>query len=90
MKGIYQVSQVFDTMYDFSYVSPLTTNINNTYDGSHFYPKINDKIAEVIEGEKSNFGIRVDKLSLDDYQKFHKKKLKLFLKKQGQVKLWKG
>ncbi len=90
LKGIYQVSQVFDTMYDFSYVSPLTTNINNTYDGSHFYPKINDKIAEVIEGEKSNFGIRVDKLSLDDYQKLHKKKLKLFLKKQGQEKLWKG
>ncbi|MDJ0675692.1 MAG: hypothetical protein QNJ36_09990 [Calothrix sp. MO_167.B42] len=90
LEGIYQVSQLFDTMYDFSYVSPVTTNIDNTYDGSHFYPKINDKIAEIIEGNKSSFGIRVDKLSLDYYQKFHQKKLKLFLENQGQEKLWKG
>jgi len=90
LKGIHQVSQFFDKMHDFSYVSSVTTNIDNTYDGSHFYPKVNDKIAEILEGKQSTFGIRVDNMNLNNYQEFHQKRLKEFLDEQGKEELWRG
>lgn len=90
LQGIHQVSRLFDKMYDFSYVSPVTTNIDNTYDGSHFYPQVNDNIAEILEGKQSDFGIRVDRMNLNEYQQFHKKQLKEFLDKQGKEELWRG
>jgi hypothetical protein len=90
LQGIHQVSRFFDKMYDFSYPSPITTNLKNTYDGSHFYPQVNDKIAEILEGKQSNYGIRVDKMNLDRYQEFYRKRLKEFLDKQGREELWRG
>lgn len=90
LEGIHRVAKVFDKMHDFSYPSSITTKIQNTYDGSHFYPNVNDKIAEILEGKQSNFGIRVDKLNLDDYQEFHKQRLNKFLNKQEKEELWRG
>ncbi len=88
LKGIHRVSQFFDAMYDFSYPSAVTANVANTYDGSHFYPQVNNTIAKVIEGRESNFGIRVDRMSVGEYQKFYRKRLKIFLKKLGKEKLF--
>ncbi|WGV27399.1 hypothetical protein [Halotia branconii] len=88
LAGIYQVAKSFDVTYDFSYPSKLTTRTDNTYDGSHYYPNVNDQIAKVLEGEQTNLGIRVNQYSLNEYQQFHRTKLKEFLQKQGEESRW--
>ncbi len=88
LEGIYQVAKSYDIAYDFSYPSNLTTRTDNTYDGSHYYPNVHDQIAKVLEGEKTNLGIRVNQYSLNQYQQFHKSKLKEFLQKQGEGSRW--
>lgn len=90
LQGIHQASHFFDAMYDFSYSSSVTNNTENTYNGSHFYPEVNDRIAAILEGKQSDFGIRVDQMNLDEYQDFHGKRLKEFLEKQGKEELWRG
>jgi hypothetical protein len=42
------VSRLFDEFYDFSVPSGVTRDPANTYDGSHYYPAINARIAEVL------------------------------------------
>ncbi|MDB9342145.1 hypothetical protein PN456_17980 [Nodularia spumigena CS-586/05] len=88
LKGIYEASKNFDTTYDFSHTSELTTNPTNTYDGNHYYPSIHDQIAKVLEGEQSDDGIIVNHLTLEQYQQIHKIKLKEFLRREGQDHLW--
>ncbi|MBH8554608.1 hypothetical protein I8751_20030 [Nostocaceae cyanobacterium CENA357] len=88
LEGIYQVAKNFDTTYDFSYPSKLTTRTDNTYDGSHYYPDVHDQIAKVLEGKRTNLGIRANQYSLNEYQQFHKNKLKEFLQKQGEGSRW--
>jgi hypothetical protein len=39
---------VFDEFYDFSVPSSITSDPANTYDGSHYYPAINARVAEVL------------------------------------------
>ena len=90
LEAIHQVSQFFDTTYDFSYPSSVTMKTENTYDGSHFYLEVNDQIAEILEGKQSDFGIRVDRMNLDEYQEFYRKQLKEFLQQQGYEELLRG
>ncbi|MGD1871924.1 MAG: hypothetical protein ACFB02_02620 [Mastigocoleus sp.] len=90
LQRVYQVSKFFDVMYDFAYASPMTSKIENTYDGSHFYPKVNKQIAQVLEGEDKSAGILINKYSLKDYQNFHRTQLKKFLEEQGKIQLWKN
>lgn len=86
-QGIYNVSKNFNVTYDFSQPSEITTNPKHTYDGSHYYPYIHDQIAKVLEGEVSDKGIIVNKLTLEQYQQINNTKLKEFLQKQGKKEL---
>lgn len=88
LKGIYESSKRFDATYDFSHPSEITTRTDNTYDGSHYYPDVYDKIARILEGERSSFGVRIHQYNLEEYQQFHRTKLKEFLQKKGEGKRW--
>ncbi len=81
--AIYEAGKNYDTTYDFSYPSALTTRTDNTYDGSHYYPDVHKRIAKVLEGERSDVGIRVNEYSLKEYQQFYRSKIEEFLQKQG-------
>ncbi|MBW4505857.1 MAG: hypothetical protein KME64_05010 [Scytonematopsis contorta HA4267-MV1] len=89
LEGFHKVAQLYDEMYDFSIPSPLTKNPDSTFDGSHFSPAANDKVAEVLQGKPSDISLKVHKYSLSEYQKLYKGKLKEFLKEQGELKRWK-
>uniref|UniRef100_UPI0030D7934F hypothetical protein n=2 Tax=Argonema antarcticum TaxID=2942763 RepID=UPI0030D7934F len=90
LQAFYEVSKILGVMYDFSVPSTVTSDSKNTYDGSHFYPEIQNKVTEVLEGKVSNFGVRIDKYNLVEYRQFYKMKLKEFLEKKGQGKRWQG
>ncbi|MDZ8185259.1 MAG: hypothetical protein RMX96_10450 [Nostoc sp. ChiSLP02] len=86
LQAIYEASKTYDLTYDFSYPSEITIRTDNTYDGSHYHPDVNNQIARVLEGEQAIFGIPIHQYRLNEYQQFHKNKLKEFLQKQGEVK----
>lgn len=88
LQAIYEASKSYDITYDLSYPSEITTVTYNTYDGSHYYPDVNNQIAQVLEGKLSNLGIRIHQYDLNEYQQFHKSKLKEYLYKEGEGKRW--
>lgn len=88
LEGIHASSQHFNETFDFAYPSRITKNTKYTYDGSHYYPYVHERIARVLEGENSQMGIRVNQMSLQEYQQLHKSKLKAFVKQQGKAHLW--
>lgn len=79
LAGIHQISQLFDTVYDFSVPSPTTTRTNNTYDGNHYYPEVYEKVAAVLNGQDSDFGIPVDQFDPAEYQSRYATRLQKFL-----------
>ncbi|HEY9737900.1 MAG TPA: hypothetical protein V6D06_16525 [Trichocoleus sp.] len=90
LEGFYQVSQIYDDMYDFSVPSDITLDPGNTYDGSHFTPQANAKVAAVLEGRDTGLALHVDELNLNTYKETFKSELKEFLEKEGQESLWRG
>ncbi len=92
LQGIYEAAKSFDITYDFSLPSEITTRTDNTYDGSHYYPRVHDEIATFLEGKNLDpaidSGIIVNQLSLDEYQQLHRNKLKEFLEREGEGHRW--
>lgn len=83
LQSVHQISKSYDVMYDFSAPSSVTADAENTYDGDHFYPEVQEKISKVLQGKPSNFGIRVDRFSLAEYENFYRKSVKAFLVTKG-------
>lgn len=90
LAGIQQISQQFDAVYDFAVPSALTVRKDNTYDGNHYYPKVYEEIAAVLEGRQSEVGIRVDDYALADYQQLYGIRLRRFLARIGAGERWRG
>ncbi|HEY9301248.1 MAG TPA: hypothetical protein VIQ31_33775, partial [Phormidium sp.] len=76
LEGFYQVSQIYDGMYDFSVPSAMTLDPSNTYDGSHFTPQANVQVAAVLEGRSDGLALQVDQFDLNTYKQTFKNKLK--------------
>ena len=83
--AFYQISQLYDDMYDFLLPSPVTKNPQNTYDGSHFSVKVNDRIAGILEGKTDTFGVRIDKYSYPEYRLLYTRKINEFLAENGEL-----
>lgn len=49
LSAFHQLSQRFDVMYDFSIPSEVTQNPDNTFDGSHYSVKVNNRIAKILQ-----------------------------------------
>ena len=89
LTAFHQLSQHYDEMYDFSIPSAVTKNPDNTFDGSHYSVITNNQIAKILQGEAdSNFGIRVDNYSFDDYRHTYRQSLRSFLAENQQLKRW--
>lgn len=90
LAGVYTVSNFFEQMYDFSVPSDLTTRLDNTYDGNHYFPRVFARIAKVLEQKQTGPGINLDQYSLASYQALYASRLREFLEQQGQIQLWQG
>lgn len=98
LAGIYQLSAIFDVVYDFAVPSALTTRTDNTYDGNHYYPEVFDRLALVLQQEfpasrsKANvtMGIVVSQYNLADYQQLYSARLRNFLVQIGEEEYWRG
>lgn len=87
--GFHQLAQSYDEMYDFSAPSQITTNPDNTFDGSHFSVTVNNKIADILQGKgNENFGIKVDRYNFGEYRSLYRQKLKNFLANNNELERW--
>lgn len=90
LEGIHQLTQTFDAVYDFAVPSELTTRTDNTYDGNHYYPAVFKRIAAVLEGRRSDLGIKVNDYPLPAYQQLYANQIKTFLVQQEELERWRG
>lgn len=90
LTGVHQLSGVFDAIYDFSIPSAITAKTDNTYDGNHYYPAVFQKVADVLEGRRSRFGINVNQYALSDYKALYGRGIKAFLARVDAEERWRG
>jgi hypothetical protein len=69
LRALHSTAEVFDSFYDFTSPSTITLNPDNTWDGSHYYPEINDKVAARLAGKvkTDEFGLDIKALSFAQY-----------------------
>lgn len=77
--AVYQLSQEFESVYDFSIPSDITANPANSYNTDHYYPKIQDQVAIAIQGDVLAFGIDVDNYSEEEYRSMYLTAIEGFL-----------
>ena len=70
----------FDLFFDFDVPSEVTENPQLTYDGSHYFPAINDRIANAISGGSPDFGLVVDWRAPDAYKREYRRRVADFLR----------
>jgi hypothetical protein len=63
-----QIASVYGTLYDLAIPSAITRSPDNTYDGSHFYPKVNAQLMRAMLAAVQSPGFRVDQGSLAAYR----------------------
>lgn len=84
LKGIYHLASQGYDVYDFSVPSFYTTSVLFTYDGSHYIPAVNDLIVDRLNGAPTEFGIRVNDMSFDEYIAHFQEALVLYQKQMPQ------
>ncbi len=83
--ALYQLTQLGYTLIDYSIISPLTLNPNNTYDGHHFFPWVSDLIVQDINDlfnhqlqVSDEFGLHVNPLTFEQYQQVYASRIAVF------------
>ena len=79
LHSVYTMSSFFHVLYDFSIPSEVTNNPENTYDGSHYFPYIQNAIVKAINDEPMAFGIQVKNYPREDYINAYKSESSKFL-----------
>lgn len=64
----YTASKLFDSYYDFTAPSTITTDPSLSFDGLH-YDAPNDLIADRISESENQFGIALHQMTYDDYRR---------------------
>lgn len=85
LNAFYQISQAYDVMYDFALPSEVTKNPDNTYDGSHFSVKVNNRVADTLQGKSTGFGFKINQYSFPEYRKMYKVKIEEFLAEHNEL-----
>lgn len=65
------ITDVFGEVYHFMYPNSVTNDLNNYFDGHHFYPHVGTMMAHVISGERradepEDFGVLIKKDALEE------------------------
>lgn len=78
LQSAFTISSFFDEMYDFSIPSDVTSNPENTFDGSHYFSFIQRKITQSLNGEGMAFGINVKAFSRESYIQIYRDHVQSF------------
>ncbi len=78
LHSVYRISSFFHKIYDFSIPSEITNNPENTWDGSHYLPVIQNEIVRRLNGEPLDFGVSVTTLSEETYIENFRTKVREF------------
>lgn len=82
-----QLSNEFDALYDFSAPSVVTQDPNNSYDSNHYYPAIQNQIADMIQGASLTFGMDVKGSTVERYRSDYLNAVETFLIDSGKPEL---
>lgn len=71
VRWLEDITEVFGEVHHFMYPNSVTNNIENYFDGHHFYPNVGSMIAHVINGERSDeepddFGVLIKQGELEE------------------------
>lgn len=92
LSNLSKISEIYDEVYDFAMPSEITQNPKHTYDGSHFYLPVQEKIAEILVNQPQQqdqlFGYRVRGRSPQEYQQEFHKNMKTFVLSEDREDLW--
>lgn len=71
VRWLEDITEVFGEVHHFMYPNSVTNNMDNYFDGHHFYPNVGAMIAHVINDERSveepdDFGVLLKKDELED------------------------
>lgn len=69
LRVVYGIAPLFDKLWDYSVPSKITRDPGNSYDGQHFYPEINDQIADALLGAEARFGLPLHELTWAEYRR---------------------
>jgi pimeloyl-ACP methyl ester carboxylesterase len=78
LDGLSRISDLVERMYDFAIPNPLTLDIHATYDGSHYYPWVNDQIGSALSGDPPPFGLEITEMSRNQISDLYDAKLSTF------------
>lgn len=78
LEALHKTSAKFDEMYDFSIPSAITSNPALTYDGSHYTPDVNGRIAAALQAREPSFGITISGRPLEEMARLYDDRLALY------------
>jgi hypothetical protein len=79
LEAIYSAAPLFESFYDFTMPSSITKNPDTTNDGMHYSREVNDAIAAKINGERTNFGIKLNTIRFADFRRLFIKETDTFM-----------
>lgn len=66
LASLWNASRGLDALYDFTFPSAFSANLENTYDGSHFFRAANDRVARVLSSGSDAGGIALPVHALEE------------------------
>lgn len=79
LDAIHATARHFPVFMDFSIPSPVTWRTDNTYDGSHYAPSVNRRIAQIVlTPDKPEWGLDVTRIDKAQYVKQYRNALAEF------------
>lgn len=79
LKSLYMAAKAFDEFYDFTVPSHWTKSPENTVDGAHYVPSVNEEIAKIMSGKSNAAGIAVHKMSWREYRDTYRAEVEKFM-----------
>lgn len=78
-----EIAKTIHPLYDFSIPSEVTVETSQTYDGSHFSPRVNRDVAATLNDGDPRFSVRVDTMPPEAYAARYRAALRAFLARYG-------
>jgi len=88
VEALHAAARHFPAFVDFSIPSLVTWRTDNTYDGSHYTPSVNRRIAQIVLApENPEWGLNVNHVDRADYLKRYRSALAEFDKVNGMLEV---
>lgn len=83
LQTMYGVGQLFDEFYDFTAPSDWTKRAELTYDGGHFYRRVIDEMATVLNGAPVEAALDVHQMSWPQYRDRFRSSVEEYILERG-------